>query len=55
MAEKFGLVTGAGTGIGRAASLALIEAGWTLALIGRRLAPLEETAALASAFALVLH
>ena len=47
MAEKFALVTGAGTGIGRAASLALIEVGWTLALIGRRLAPLEETAALA--------
>jgi NAD(P)-dependent dehydrogenase (short-subunit alcohol dehydrogenase family) len=47
MGEKFGLVTGAGTGIGRAAAMALIEAGWTLALIGRRLAPLEETVALA--------
>jgi NAD(P)-dependent dehydrogenase (short-subunit alcohol dehydrogenase family) len=47
MAEKFGLITGAGTGIGRAAALALIEAGWKLALVGRRLEPLQETLALA--------
>lgn len=46
MPEKFALVTGAGSGIGRAAALALMRAGWTLALVGRRRALLEETAAL---------
>ncbi len=42
--EKFALVTGAGGGIGRAASLALAKAGWHVALTGRRPEPLEETA-----------
>ena len=42
---KFALVTGAGSGVGRAAALALCRAGYSLALIGRRRAPLEETAA----------
>ncbi|MGB8277813.1 MAG: SDR family oxidoreductase [Methylovirgula sp.] len=46
MPEKFAFVTGAGSGIGRAAALALMRAGWTLALGGRRLALLDETAAL---------
>jgi NAD(P)-dependent dehydrogenase (short-subunit alcohol dehydrogenase family) len=41
------LVTGAGTGIGRAAALALAEDGWTVALVGRRREPLEETAGMA--------
>jgi NAD(P)-dependent dehydrogenase (short-subunit alcohol dehydrogenase family) len=43
--ERFALVTGAGVGIGRAASLALAKAGWHIGLAGRRPAPLEETAA----------
>ena len=34
--EKFALVTGAGAGIGRAASLALAKAGWHVGLTGRR-------------------
>ncbi|MGA2794219.1 MAG: SDR family oxidoreductase [Roseiarcus sp.] len=42
--EKFALVTGAGGGIGRAASLALAKAGWRVAVTGRRPQPLEETA-----------
>ena len=46
---KFALVTGAGSGVGRAAALSLCRAGYSLALIGRRRAPLEETAAEAEA------
>jgi NAD(P)-dependent dehydrogenase (short-subunit alcohol dehydrogenase family) len=45
---KIALVTGAGSGIGRAVSLALNRAGWSVALAGRRAAPLRETAALAA-------
>jgi NAD(P)-dependent dehydrogenase (short-subunit alcohol dehydrogenase family) len=44
--EKYALVTGAGSGIGRAAALGLMQAGWRVALLGRRSAALEETAAL---------
>lgn len=40
------LVTGAGSGIGRAVAVELLRAGWSVALAGRRAAPLEETAAL---------
>ena len=42
---KIALVTGAGSGIGRAVSLALQAAGYTLVLAGRRAAELERTAA----------
>jgi NAD(P)-dependent dehydrogenase (short-subunit alcohol dehydrogenase family) len=45
---KVALVTGAGSGIGRAVSLAFHSAGYSVALAGRRAAPLEETAALAA-------
>jgi NAD(P)-dependent dehydrogenase (short-subunit alcohol dehydrogenase family) len=41
---KVALVTGAGSGIGRACSLALMKAGFTLVLTGRRADKLEETA-----------
>ena len=44
---KVAIVTGAGTGIGRAVSLALLKAGWSVALAGRRVEMLRETAALA--------
>ena len=42
--DRIALVTGAGGGIGRAAALKLARAGWHVALTGRRLQPLEETA-----------
>ncbi len=45
--EKVAIVTGAGTGVGRAAALALLAEGWSVALAGRRAEPLEETARLA--------
>ena len=44
---KIALVTGASSGIGRAVSLALQSAGYSVVLAGRRVAELEQTAALA--------
>ncbi len=46
---KTALVTGAGSGIGRASALALGEAGYALVLAGRRADALEETANAADA------
>ena len=43
---KVAIVTGAGSGIGRAVSLALLRDGWSVALAGRRDAELAATAAL---------
>jgi len=43
--NRVAVVTGAGTGIGRAVTLALLGDGYRVALAGRRLKPLEETAA----------
>ncbi len=42
--SKTALVTGAGSGVGRATALALAAAGWSVALVGRRRDALEETA-----------
>ena len=47
--NKVAIVTGAGTGIGRAASLALLESGFQVVLAGRRKDKLCETAEHASA------
>ena len=44
---KIALVTGAGSGIGRAVALGLLGAGWSVTLTGRRREALEETAQLA--------
>jgi len=41
---KVAIVTGAGTGVGRAAALALMKAGYAVALAGRRKEPLEAVA-----------
>ena len=45
---KVALVTGAGTGIGRAVCIALLHDGYSVVLAGRRLQPLQETVALAA-------
>ncbi|MFF2272332.1 SDR family oxidoreductase [Agromyces sp. NPDC058136] len=45
------LVTGAGTGIGRATARALLAAGFAVTLAGRRRGPLEEAAAVGAALA----
>lgn len=50
---RIALVTGAGTGIGRAVALALSAAGYSLAVTGRRVEPLEELAREASGEVLV--
>ena len=46
---KVAMVTGAGSGIGRASALALLTAGYHVVLAGRRADALNETAALAGA------
>jgi NAD(P)-dependent dehydrogenase (short-subunit alcohol dehydrogenase family) len=45
---KIAIVTGAGSGIGRAVALALFQEGYSIALAGRRREMLEETRALAN-------
>jgi NAD(P)-dependent dehydrogenase (short-subunit alcohol dehydrogenase family) len=44
--NKVALVTGAGSGIGKAAALALLADGWHVVLAGRRMQPLQEVVAL---------
>jgi NAD(P)-dependent dehydrogenase (short-subunit alcohol dehydrogenase family) len=47
--SKVAIVTGAGSGIGKAAALALLQAGYSVVLAGRRLEPLTEVLALSGA------
>ncbi len=43
--DRVALVTGAGTGVGRAAALALLGDGWKVVLAGRRAEPLQQVIA----------
>lgn len=45
--SKLAVVTGAGSGVGRATALALVREGWRVHILGRRLDSLEETRGLA--------
>ncbi|MEQ8319985.1 MAG: SDR family oxidoreductase [Rhodospirillales bacterium] len=47
--SKIAIVTGAGSGIGRASTVALVADGWTVALAGRRADALEETVSMCDA------
>ena len=49
--DRTAIVTGAGSGVGRAVALAFLEAGYHTALAGRRRDALEETASLGAEFA----
>jgi NAD(P)-dependent dehydrogenase (short-subunit alcohol dehydrogenase family) len=50
---KIAMITGAGSGVGRAVAKALSEKGWSLALVGRKQETLDETAGQLSCEALV--
>ncbi len=54
MSGKVVLVTGAGSGIGRAVAVSMAKAGYLVAIAGRRAAPLEESSAAAGGGLLVV-
>jgi len=54
MARKVAVVTGAGSGIGKAVALALANAGYAVVLAGRRVEPLNEVATQAGSEALAV-
>jgi NAD(P)-dependent dehydrogenase (short-subunit alcohol dehydrogenase family) len=53
-AARVAIVTGGGSGIGRAAALALLQGGWKVAVAGRRAGPLDEIVAQAPESALAV-
>ena len=54
LADRIAVVTGAGSGIGRASALALSREGWSVVLAGRRKDALAETASQAKGRTLVV-
>jgi NADP-dependent 3-hydroxy acid dehydrogenase YdfG len=48
--NKTAVITGAGSGVGRAVAIALAKQNWVIAVLGRREAALQETAQLARQF-----
>ena len=52
--SRVAIVTGAGTGVGKATAIKLSDAGFTVILIGRREDKLEETKKACNANAIVL-
>ena len=54
MSSKVAVITGAGSGIGKAVALALAHAGYSVVLAGRRATPLNEVASQAGANALAV-
>ena len=52
--SKVAIVTGAGSGVGKAAALALLKDGWNVVLAGRRVGPLDEVVAESGAAAQAL-
>ena len=55
MTDKVAVITGGGTGIGKAVAVRLAEKGWKLALLGRRLDKLEAAGAAAGGDALLIQ
>ncbi len=53
--SKTAIITGAGSGVGRAVALRMALEGWTVALVGRTVKGLEETKHLAGTNAAKLH
>ena len=49
--NKTAVITGAGSGVGRAIALKLADQGWCVGIVGRRAEPLQETIQLAGAHA----
>ena len=45
--QRIAVITGAGSGVGRASALGLLKHGWSVVLNGRRMERLEETQAMA--------
>jgi NADP-dependent 3-hydroxy acid dehydrogenase YdfG len=49
------VVTGGGSGVGRAVALSLAARGWSVAVLGRRVDALEETRRIAGGSSIVIH